>query len=75
MVYEENKLICVEENWKEALILNATKGNGICLDLTQTSGKKAVIRDCKGAVVKILEEIQDGLVKIEIPAGGTVKIF
>ena len=74
-VYEENKLICVEEHWKEALILNSTKGNGICLDLRQTSGKKAVIRDCRGAVVKILEEIQDGLVKIEIPAGGAIKLF
>ena len=74
-VYEEDQVICVKENWTEVLILNANKGNGIYLDLMQTSGKKAVIRDCIGTVVKSLEKLQDGLVKVEIPAGGTVKLF
>ena len=74
-VYEEGQVICVKENWTEVLILNANKGDGVYLDLMQTSGKKAVIRDCKGTVVKSLEKLQDGLVKVEIPAGGTVKLF
>ena len=74
-VYEEDQVICVKENWTEALILNANKGNSLYLDLMQTSGKKAVIRDCKGAVVKTLKKLQEGLVKIEIPAGGMVKLF
>ena len=74
-VYEEDQVICVKENWTEVLILNANKGNGIYLDLMQTFGKKAVIRDCIGTVVKSLEKLQDGLVKVEIPAGGTVKLF
>ena len=74
-VYEEDQVICVKENWTQVLILNANKGNGIYLDLMQTSGKKAVIRDCKGTVVKSLEKLQDGLVKVEIPAGGIVKLF
>lgn len=74
-VYEEDQVICVKENWTEALILNANKGNSLYLDLMQTSGKKAVIRDCKGAVVKTLKKIQEGLIKIEIPAGGMVKLF
>lgn len=74
-VYEEDQVICVKENWTEALILNANKGNSLYLDLMQTSGKKAVIRDCKGAVVKTLKKLQEGLIKIEIPAGGTVKLF
>ena len=67
-VYEEDQVICVKENWTEALILNANKGNSLYLDLMQTSGKKAVIRDCKGAVVKTLKKLQEGLIKIEIPA-------
>ena len=74
-VYEEDQVICVKENWTEALILNANKGNSLYLDLMQTSGKKAVIRDCKGAVVKTLKKLQEGLIKIEIPAGGMVKLF
>ena len=74
-VDEEDQVICVKENWTEALILNANKGNSLYLDLMQTSGKKAVIRDCKGAVVKTLKKLQEGLIKIEIPAGGMVKLF
>lgn len=74
-VYEEDQVICVKENWTEALILNANKGNSLYLDLMQTSGKKAVIRDCKGAVVKTLKKLQEGLIKIEISAGGMVKLF
>ena len=74
-VYEEGQVICVKENWTEVLILNANKGDGVYLDLMQTSGKKAVIRDCKGAVVKTLKKLQEGLIKIEIPAGGMVKLF
>ena len=74
-VYEEDQVICVKENWTEALILNANKGNSLYLDLMQTSGKKAVIRDCKGAVLQTLKKLQEGLIKIEIPAGGMVKLF
>ena len=73
-VYEEDKVVSVKDSWEEALILNATKGNCMYLDLMQTEGKRIVIKDCKGNIIETMDKKQYGILKLEIPSGGMVNL-
>ena len=73
-VYEEDKVVSVKDSWEEALILNATKGNCMYLDLMQTEGKRIVIKDCKGNIIETMDKKQYGILKLEMPSGGMVNL-
>ena len=73
-VYEEDKVVSVKDSWEEALILNATKGNCMYLDLMQTEGKRIVIKDYKGNIIETMDKKQYGILKLEIPSGGMVNL-